>query len=331
MLTSSKSPVSDGLLRVLGGLVILFFPALSNGQQLAREALSSFPADTHQVAYTNLAQLRSSPDYPQIRERLLNRQLRYFQDFLRSMAIDPDKDVDEVIFGWRGQPSDTTGLFGMAQGRFQPEQIRQYFIRSQLPSRQYAGFDLYAFGSGEDPADLFFTFLDSSLAAFGRLHDLKALLDVRSRTANALETNSSFVGWEAELEDTSPQWGILSGQAAANLAAPWLAGGRKLNVDLSAFMKPVQAVLYRVEWENGFSSHLAIVCKNPESASALATLLNLLRSAQQQGTADSGAAVASILQGVEAHQNGSRLELSASGLVAALDQVLRGGAADPAP
>jgi len=37
-----------------------FFPALLCGQTVVREAVSSFPDDTHQLAYTDLAELRAS-------------------------------------------------------------------------------------------------------------------------------------------------------------------------------------------------------------------------------------------------------------------------------
>ena len=81
--------------------------------------------------------------------------------------------------------------------------------------------ELFAFGSGADPADTFFTFLDSSLAAFGRLHDLKALLDVREGSADALETNQTFRSYEAELEGRR-----LSGESSlGKLLRMWLRRG----------------------------------------------------------------------------------------------------------
>jgi len=315
-------------------LTVLLFPLSLRGQ-FASDAMSSFPRDTQQVAYANYAQLRSSTDYPQLHNRILNRQLRYFQDFLRAMGVDPDKDVDEVMLGWRGEASGSTGFFGLAQGRFQPDKVRAYYAESQLPMQSYAGADLYAFGSGQDSGDVFFTLLDTSRAAFGPLADLKALLDVRQGSANGLDTNPNFSSWEDELEGTAPQWGILNGKAAANLAAGWFTGGsppagsgpqRGTNPsrDLSVLLSPVKAVLYRVEWDGGFSSHLALICQDDASAAALLKLISLLQAASQQPTANSAStsSVSSILQTMEARQSGSRVELSVSGPIEALDQVL---------
>jgi hypothetical protein len=192
-----------------------------------------------------------------------------------------------------------------------------------LPVRSYAGSDLFAFGSGADSADTFFTFLDSSLAAFGRLHDLKALLDVREGSADPLDTNQTFRSYEVELDGVSPQWGILTGKAAANVAAPWLAGGNKNTVDMTAFLEPVQAALYRVDWDGGFTAHIAVICKTAESAAGLAQLVNLLKSVPVVSASGGGPGAASLLQNLDASQNGSRLELSASGPADALDQILK--------
>jgi hypothetical protein len=241
------------------------------------------------------------------------------------VGIDLEKDVDEVMLGWRGESPSGPGSFGVAAGRFEPDKVREFFTQTRLPVQSYAGFDLFAFGSGADLADTFFTFLDSSLAAFGRLRDLKALLDVRQGSADPLDTNQTFHGYEAELDGVSPQWGILTGKAAANLVAPWLAGGKKSTLDMTAFLQPVQAVLYRVDWDSGFTAHISVVCKTAESAAELGQLVDVLKLAPVLTAAEGGPGPASLLQNLEARQNGSRLELSASGRADMLDQVLKVG------
>ena len=102
--------------------ILLLFPALSRGQGGGRDSLSIFPSDTQQLVYSNLAQLRALPDYSQIRQLLFTQQLRTLEDSLRSMGTDPEKDVDEVTLGWRGDPS-STSFFGLAEGRLQPDQV----------------------------------------------------------------------------------------------------------------------------------------------------------------------------------------------------------------
>jgi len=303
--------------------IILSLPALLPAQQAERAGMAVFPVDTQQVAYANFAQLRASSDYPQIRQYVLFKQLRGFQEFLHSVGIDPEQDIDEVLLGWRGESLSGPGSFGVAAGRFQPDKVLEVFTKSQLPVHSYAGSDLFAFGSGADPDDTYFTFLDSSLAAFGRLHDLKALLDVQAGSAPSLATDQAFQGYESELAGTAAQWGILTGKAAANVATPWLSGGKKTTVDLTVFLQPVQAILYRIDWDGGFTAHLSILCKTAESAAGLFQLLNILKAMPVFSGAGGGAGPSPIIQNLDAHQDGQRLELSVSGPADALDQILK--------
>lgn len=295
-------------------LVLLVCTLPARAQELAAEALQDFPADTQQLVYTSLEQLRYSPEYPQIRRRMLKGQLFAFANFLRALGVDPENSVDEVILGWRGPAADS--FFGLARGSFPPDLIRQEFATRQLPTRNYLGNKLYVFGTGADSRDLFFTFFDSSLAAFGRWADVRALLSVRQGDVPSLETKPSFVSWEREEEGTAPQWGVLTGRSAANLAAGWLAAGKGRKQDLSPFLGPVEAVLYSVTWDEGFDSELSIICQSQESASALLTLLKLWQDAPTQS------ALASLLPNMQAHRDGSRVLISLSGPVGALDSVL---------
>ncbi len=175
------------VLTIAVALGAVIFPARLPADQLPAQALTTFPADTLQVSYTDLATLRTLSVYPQIRERILNRQLRAFEDFLRPMGMDAEKDIDEIMLGWRGEMVGPSGYLGLAAGRFQPDLVQKYVQQTGVPVTQYNGADLYPFGAGGGANDLYFTIVDSSLAAFGRMADLKAMLDARQGSINALE------------------------------------------------------------------------------------------------------------------------------------------------
>lgn len=310
--------------------ILLLFPALSRGQGAGRDAISIFPADTQQLVYSNLAQLRALPDYSRIRQLLFTQQLRTLEDSLRSMGTDPEKDVDEVTLGWRGDPS-STSFFGLAEGRLQPDQVHDYVVQHRLPYQQYAGYELYASNSGQDHSALYFVFFDSSSAAFGRLEDLKAVLDVREGTHPSVNSISEFADGESELEGTAPQWGIARGAAAANQAAPWLTGGAKLPSDPKVFLSTVQWVLYRFDWASAFSMHMSIICQNSESASNLAKILAFVRAVRPSTGASSSAATGALFQGMEIHTNDSRVEVSTSVPMEIAEQLFRNGGSAATP
>ncbi len=315
-------------------LAALLFPAHLSGQFLGRDALSNFPADTQQLAYTNLAELRGLPNYPKLRERLLNRQMASFEDLLRSMGMEPERDTDEVVMGWRGDVTDASAFFGLAAGRFEPQRAHDFYARSKLPARQYEGLELYAFGSGQDRADWFFAFPTASLAVFGRLNDVKAVLDTRAGTRPALDSKSEMVNWEAELEGRAPQWGLTTGRGAVNLAAPWLGAGNRSGVDPSAILGPLQAVLYSITWSEGFNAQLSFLCQSAETADALAKLLKLWQQNQppmagQPSSSGGRAAIPVSFSLFDVQSNGLRVELNLAGPLETLDPILRGPGSVP--
>lgn len=274
------------------------------------------------MAYTNLEELRSVPQYPLIQAHLMSPQLANLQNLLRGAGINPNKDVNQLVLGWRGQAQDTTRFFGLAEGTFHPDEIHEFFVNNKMPIQHYGGYDLYAFGSGAPRTAMFFTFISDSTAEFGRLDDLKALIDVRNAKRPALNSNANFRRWEGDLEGLAPQWGIATGLAAANEAIPWLTHGKKITVDPSPLFSSVKAVLYRVNWGSQITAHLSIVCQNPETANGLDQLLTLLRNAQPAIKKDVSPALSQILQSMSARVNGTHLDLDATASISDLSQLL---------
>lgn len=297
-------------------------------QYAGSDALASFPADTQQMAYTNLATLRTVPQYPLIQAHLMSPQLRNLETLLQSAGVDPDTQVNELVLGWRGDVQDSTRFFGLAEGTFDPNQIHDFFVNNKMLIQRYGGYDLYAFGSGSARTDMFFTFIDSSKAEFGRLGDIKALIDVRNASRPALDSNTDFRRWEGDLDGVAPQWGISTGQAAANQAIPWLTQGKKIEVDPSALFGSVRAVLYRVDWGSQVMAHLSILCKTAEAASGLNQLLGLLRSAQPAVAQNLSPALSQILQNLDVQLDGSKLDLQASASISDLAQLLNAPASN---
>ena len=80
-----------------------------------------------------------------------------------------------------------------------------------------------------------------------------------------------------------------------------------------------------MDWDGGFTAHISVVSKTRESAAGLFQLLNILKSAPLPPASGGGSGPPPLLQNLDARQNGSRLELRASGAADALDQVLKVG------
>jgi len=323
---------------ILAGLGLLI-PSLASAQELGATGLRDFPADTQQVAYVNMAELRSSPNYFAIHRQLFDRRMDEFEMFLRQIGTDAEKDVDEILLGWRGGKIERENFFGVASGRFDPQHAHDLAADQGVMVVNYHGAELYGFNGAETNSNLYFTFLDETTAAFGRQTDLKALVDLHQGDGPPLDSNPDFVSWENELEAAAPQWGIATGRAAALQAAPWFAGaGSKVPLDPATVMAPIKAVLYRVDWTSGFTAHLSLICQKAENATALAQLITLWKASQQAPPANGStpltvpersrregqSSLTPLFQSLQAQADGKRVELSASGPVEIVGQIIRG-------
>ncbi|MGH9350674.1 MAG: hypothetical protein ACRD1I_05635 [Terriglobia bacterium] len=303
-------------------IAALFCPGLALAQGVAYQALSIFPADTQQVAYVNLAQLRSLPNYRQLRGILFNRQMIYFEQFLRSIGADPEKDVDEAMAGWRGDPTKTSSFFGLAAGRFNIVEAQDFITRENLPAVQYEGFTLDAFGAGHSSQDLFFTFFNGGLAGFGKLNDLKALIDGYLGQSPTLNSNQDFTQWEGDLEGSAPEWGVTTGKAALNVATPWLTRASEQKGGIESVIGPIKAVLYQAHWGAAFSAEISIVCQNAQSAQTLAELLSVWRDSSSL-MGERPANVSAFIQGLEINASKNEVTLDGQGPPAAITKILQ--------
>ena len=150
------------------------------------------------------------------------------------------------------------------------------------------------------------------------------MLDARQGSVNALNSNRDYVTWQGELEGTAPQWGILNGKSAANLAGGWMAGGEK-SIDMGPLARSVHALLYRVQWDRGFSAAIFMLCDTPETAAGFGNLLVLLQQASKDPPKTGTAALPPILQSIETRRDGSRLEFDVSGPPELLNSILPQG------
>lgn len=303
---------SSWILRITVATVLVgFFSAkFARAQDISQTALASFPADTQQIAYVNLAELRQLPNFSRISSALLNRQMLSFEEFLHSMESDPSKQVNEAAVGLRAEGPQT--LFGLASGEFDPAQVQNFIARQKFPTEQYDGFTLDSFGGGLSPNGLFFTFINPGLAAFGRLPDLQAVLDGYLGQRATLSSKKDFVNWVTELDGSAPEWGITTGKAAANLAAPWLLSESAQKLDLSSVLGPMRAVLYTANWNSGFTAQITAICQNAQSAGTLARLLSIWRdSTSLRGPQP--ADVEEFIESLQVSSSGDEVQIVASG------------------
>lgn len=263
----------------------LFFAEPARAGRLGADIIALFPKEVGEFAYADLKKARSMPWFPQLQEQMLPDRFRQFEKFLASAGVDPNTQVEELAWGLvaEGVTSKTEGagssavpsgeqVVGVALGTYSPESTEAYFKRQKLPTFKARNYTLYAFGTGSGPTDLFFTFIDSSTAAFGHRAVLEKMIEVRFGTDEGLLRNEKFFPLINEANGSGVVWAVLN-PAYTRLAMQQLAPEVEQFPEAAKLVSRMQNMIINVNASGGIDGKFQAVCGSTEDANTMAQLI----------------------------------------------------------
>ena len=277
---------------------------------LRSDVLFLLPAESGEVAFLDVQALRSSPHYFLLKQRLLPPRFSNFEQFLRSLGVDVDQDLEWLAWAYvRPSPDRPEELFlGLAQGEFTPEKVQQAFVQKKLPLEAYRGQTLFPFGGRAGDQDLFFTFLDSSTAAFGTRASLELLLETRYGGHENLLHNEILLEHLNEVNGHAPIWAVLDDHYT-RLAVHQLIPETAKFEEFTRVAERLRSSLLRLSLNREMSLNFQAWCAQPIDAQAFSLLLQTGLVAQSWQVQKSNPTLSSILGHVEVNTAGDRLEL----------------------
>lgn len=280
--------IKKQLIRILaaGPLLTLVFamakPIRAGG--VGTDTLALFPKDTGEFGYVDLKKARTLSWFPALREQVLPERFRQFEKFLASAGVDPNTQVDELVWGLvpesttkndKGVSTDIPSsemTVGIAMGNYNPDSTEAYFKQQKLPTSKVGDYTLFAFGSGEGPSDLYFFFLDSSKAVFGHKPLLEKLVDIRLGREDGLMRNEQMFNLINEANGTGVVWAVLD-PGYTRLAMSQLAPEVQQFPNAAALTQRMQAMIITANASSGVDSKFQAVCGSTEDANTLSQLV----------------------------------------------------------
>lgn len=267
----------------------LLAPQTARGDRLGTDIIALFPKEVGEFAYADLKKARSMKWFPQLQEQMLPERFRQFERFLASAGVDPNTQVEELAWGLvlegvsskneapGAAPSASTAgggeqIVGVALGSYSPESTEAYFKRQKLPTFKARNYTLYAFGTGAGPSDLFFTFIDSSTAAFGHRSVLEKMVEVRFGAEEGLLHNDKFFPLINEANGSGIVWAVLN-PAYTRLAMQQLAPEIEQFPEAAKLVSHMQNMLIHVNAGSGIDGKFQAICASTDDANTLAQLL----------------------------------------------------------
>lgn len=264
-------------------LLALAKPAAAG--QLGADKIGLFPKNVGEFAYADLKKARSLKWFPQLQEQMLPDRFKQFEKFLAAAGVDPNSQVEEVAWGLvpegvtrktegTGSAAVPTGeqIIGIALGNYSPNSTEAFFKKQKLPTFQARGFTLYAFGTGAGANDLFFTFIDSSTAAFGHRALLERMLEIRFGAEQGLLSNEAMYPLINEANGSGVVWAVLN-PAYTRLAMRQLAAEVEQFPEAAKLVTRMQNMIINVDASSGVDGKFQAVCGSTEDANTLSQLM----------------------------------------------------------
>lgn len=252
----------------------LVFTTSLLAQDLAKEALASFPLQTIRLEYSSPARLRTLPNYASLRQRYLGSRLLTLENSLSKLGIH-EGDINELLLGWEpGKPQ--MELYGFAKGNFDAKAIRDGEAALGLPPTPIAGQQAYCVEAGL--AATCVIVLGGSHGVFGTFGVLNALMDARAGRSPALGSEERIAKLVNEAARTqAPIWGVAVGQAVSDWFQGWMPSQDSLQLDWSRTFGTVEALAYSVQPKDKVGLDVKLDCASAEAAASLRQVLEGVR------------------------------------------------------
>jgi hypothetical protein len=232
---------------------------------IASSARTAIPQDVQQIISVDYRSLKNSDTALALKNRVLPQTLKDFENSLKGMGIDVDRDLDQLTFvSFRTKP----GLrsVGIAQGGFSAKQlVAKLRVRKVKPEKYRLNF-IYPSGAGMQ-----MTFLDENTMLFGEGSALKAALDARDGESPTLNSNSQITDSMQSVE-TGQVWSELDQDGTQKMMRSALGDASKL-ADYDVIKKRLLGSQYTMDFNRGVNFDLDVVTSDSMTAATLSSLV----------------------------------------------------------
>jgi hypothetical protein len=200
------------------GLLLALPALLSCGRFAVRKQVpdvSCLPSDLIVVVSVDAARLRETALYQR-----LNPEPGEVKTFLLRLGINPERDLDQMIFAFRGSGPERGEWLAVLRGRFDPARIEKGMEdpAARMSVESYRRWKVYNLVRVPEIGELSFAVVDESAVTLGRSGAIRKVLDVRDKAAPSLEANETMMRLLKGLERRAQIWAVLDGKELVQLA-----------------------------------------------------------------------------------------------------------------
>ena len=245
---------------------ILLFAACALAAAIPGSARPAIPSDIQQIITVDYRSLKNSETAMALKQQVLPPSLKEFEGQLKSVGINPEKDVDTLTFASYRVNKTGVKVVGAAQGSFYSKAVLKKMLLNKVKPLKYRDTPLYPMSGG-----MIMTFLDDNTLLFGDSAAVKGALDARDGYSSTLDSNSQVADMIGPVE-SGTVWSVLDQQGTQNMLLSALGDAGKL-ADFDMVKKHVIGSRYAMNFQNGVNFDLDIVTSDSVTAATLSSLV----------------------------------------------------------
>jgi len=247
-------------------LASLLTVSMAYAMPLNSSARACVPADLLQLISVDYRALKDSPTAMALKQQLMPDNIKQFESALKSIGIDPDKDVDTLAFAsFRAGKQGVKGI-GVAAGPFNMKAVLKKMKLQKYVPKKYGTAELYPMDGG-----FIMTFLDDSTLLFGDSTAIRAAIDTRDGQILGLDTNGNMADMMSSV-DSAPVWSILDQQGTQNMMHSALGDASKV-ADYETIKKRLMGSRYTMNFNSGVNFDLTVVTSGAMTAGTMSSLV----------------------------------------------------------
>jgi hypothetical protein len=240
--------------------------SIANAMPLNSSARAVIPVDLQQLFSVDYRALKDSPTAMQLKAQLMPDNLKQFEEALKGVGINPDKDVDSLAFAAFRTAKGGTRQVGVAAGPFAMKTVLKKMALRKIKPTKYHTSNIYPMDGG-----MVMCFLDDSTLLFGEMSAVKIALATRDGEILSMDTNATMSDMMSEV-DSAPVWSILDQQGTQNVVRSALGEAAKI-ADYDTVKKRLLGSRYTLSFNSGVNFDLTAVTSDTISAATLSSLL----------------------------------------------------------
>jgi hypothetical protein len=246
--------------------ILLLLQVAAWALPLGTNARAVIPSDIQQIISVDYRALRSSDTAMALKAQVLPPSLKQFEEALKSVGVDTEKDIDQLTFASYRVPKQGVRVVGVAQGLFPVKAFYKRMNVKKIKAAKYHSSFIYPMSSGME-----MTFLDDNTLLFGDHSALTGALDVRDGYSTGLDSNPQMADMISSV-DSGPVWSILDQQGTQNMLRSALGDAARL-ADYETVKKRLLASRYVMNFSTGVNFDMDVLTTDSMTAATLSSLL----------------------------------------------------------